>query len=203
LQHKNFVFLLVFGLLVLGILAVFVPWFFQNVILPKEGVFIPDVILDWLTPSIDWSLLILTIIYAGVILSMFSNFKKPMLLLLGVLTYGAVTWVRMGSMYFFTLQPPPGVIPLTDPFLSLFVYRKSEFVKDLFFSGHVSTMSVLTFIEMHRQRKWMLAGMTLVMSVFILWQHVHYTIDVLSAPIVTYGIYFSVRKIILRTLPTD
>jgi hypothetical protein len=106
----------------------------------------------------------------------------------GLLTYSAVTWLRMLTIYLVTLEAPQGIITLKDPFLSVVVYP-GEFVKDLFFSGHISTMTVLILIEPNKKLKWIKVIATVVVAALLLKQHVHYSVDIFFAPLFTYLVY--------------
>ena len=91
-------------------------------------------------------------------------------------------------MYMVTLEPPNDMILLADPISSI-AYPDRGFAKDLFFSGHICTMMVLVLMERKPVLKFLKIGGTVVMALLLAWQHVHYTIDLLAAPLVTYGAY--------------
>ena len=95
-------------------------------------------------------------------------------------------------MYVVTLEPPVGMILLADPISSI-AYPDRGFAKDLFFSGHVSTMMVLVLIEKNRLAKILKITGTVIMGFLLAWQHVHYTIDLLAAPVITYGIFLVIK----------
>jgi hypothetical protein len=163
------------------------PYFFREVIADKEGYPLTDFILAYLAPT-DWSWTIFMLIYSSVLLTLATNYKNPRVIAQGLATYSIVTWLRMLTIYLFTLDAPAGLIFLKDPFLSFIVYP-DYFVKDLFFSGHISSMVVFVLIEPNRMLRWIKIAATLVVSVLILVQHVHYTLDVVAAPFFTYGVY--------------
>ncbi len=54
--------------------------------------------------------------------------------------------------------------------------------KDLFFSGHISAMCLFVYFTDHKLWKTCLLVATPVLAMLILWQHVHYTIDIVAAP---------------------
>jgi hypothetical protein len=82
------------------------------------------------------------------------------------------------------------MILLDDPFAAFFLHSKNTFVtKDLFFSGHISTLSLLILISTNKYVKaWALAA-TIIVGSLILWQHVHYTLDVVLAPVAAFICY--------------
>ena len=53
---------------------------------------------------------------------------------------------------------------------------------------------VLTWPEKNRLAKALKILGTLIIGVLLAWQHVHYTLDLLVAPIVTYGVFLIIRK---------
>jgi membrane-associated phospholipid phosphatase len=87
----------------------------------------------------------------------------------------------MVTVYVFTLEAPKGIIPLEDPFLAKVVYGNNTFVKDLFFSGHTCTLFMLFLIERKPWAKWVLGTATALIALLLVWQRVHYTIDVIGA----------------------
>jgi len=92
-------------------------------------------------------------------------------------------------MYLVPLEPPTDIIPLRDPFVEGAFYDNKVLVKDLFFSGHTSNMVVLTLMMDIKWIKVLLALASTLVACLLLVQHVHYTIDVLAAPIFAYMAY--------------
>ncbi|HZV71074.1 MAG TPA: phosphatase PAP2-related protein [Saprospiraceae bacterium] len=174
------------------IIVFYLPSFYGEVIQPKKGIYLNDVVLNAFTPY-NWSVLIFTLIYVSVIQTIFSVARNPGLILLGLTTYFMVSLIRMVTMYLYTLEPPLDMIFLVDP-LSTKFYPSGTFAKDMFFSGHISTMMVLVLIEKKKWARTVKIGFTLAISVMLAWQHVHYTIDLLVAPIVTYIIFYLLKK---------
>ena len=127
-------------------------------------------------------------IYSCVLLTIATNFRNPHTVLLGLATYSIVTWFRMITMYTFTLEPPEGMIFLQDPFLTMIVYP-TDFAKDLFFSGHISAMTVIILVEPNRILKLIKVAATILVGMLLLAQHVHYALDVLLAPLFSYLVY--------------
>jgi hypothetical protein len=186
-QNRYFVYGLVLSCLSLLVLTFFMPYFFREVIADKKGIQLDDFILDHLTPT-DWSWTIFTLIYSCSLLTIVTNYKNPQVIARGLAAFSLVTWLRMLAIYVFTLEAPDGMIFLKDPFLSFIVYPQ-YFVKDLFFSGHVSSMVVFILMEPNKLLRWIKSMATFIVGFLILAQHVHYTLDVVAAPFFTYGIY--------------
>src|SRR5260221_383514 len=179
-----------FILSLLGIVAfaASLPYFFNEILLPKPGVQLSDPILLFFQPK-DWSIEIFVILYSITVLSLAFNIKKPYTLLLMFQMYVVVNFMRMTSLYLFTLEAPEGTIPLSDPFLTVFAYGKEVYVKDLFFSGHVSTLCILFLVELRRILKWVIFISIILVSLFLAWQRVHYALDMLAAPLITWLVF--------------
>jgi hypothetical protein len=175
-------------------LAVIMPPFFERVIHNKPGVFLDDWILDRLAPR-DLSWYIFGLIYSCIFVFILSNYKNPSKILFICSLYSSVTWFRMATIYIFTVEAPIGIIPLNDPFLAFFVYNKPEFVKDLFFSGHVSTLITLALVESKKKIKYLFFFIAAITGLLLLMQHVHYTLDILFAPFFTYLLYVTLKSV--------
>ena len=99
---------------------------------------------------------------------------------------------------------PEGLIPLIDPFLAKVAYGgNAVFVKDLFFSGHTSTLAIVYFIEKGKSLKTVLLLLTLVIGLLLIWQHIHYTIDVIGAWVISWLAYKVIRHINSRSFLVD
>ncbi len=179
-------------ILSLATLAIVMPIFFELVIHDKPGIHLNDWVLDRITPKqVSWY--IFSLIYSSIFVFGLLNYLKPYKVLFVCQLYSAVTWLRLITIYFFTFEAPQGIIPLTDPFLTLFIYNQPNFVKDLFFSGHVSTLITLALSESNRKFKYAFFILAAITGYLLLLQHVHYTLDVIFAPIFTYSVYFVLK----------
>jgi hypothetical protein len=177
-----------------GVLIIsFLPYFFTEILLSKPGVALNDYLLNQLEPR-DWSWVIFGLIYLSVLVTLLFNYSNPYTILLGIECYIGINLVRIATLYFITLEPPQGIIPLIDPLITKIAYGNTVFLKDLFFSGHVSTLFLLFLIEENQPRKLFLLTTTIIVGLLILWQHVHYSIDVLSAPLFAWAIYSIIKK---------
>ena len=92
-------------------------------------------------------------------------------------------------IFIFPLEPPRGIILLKDPFFFYVVKPSDMITKDLFFSGHTTTMVLFTLMVENKWLKRVFFVCMLIVPVLILIQHVHYTIDVVLAPFFTYYAY--------------
>ena len=188
-------FLAYLGIWALGIVLFVLPlpYYFNEVIQPKPGVQVMDPIHDLLVP-VNWSIEILILIFGAPILFLLSNYKSPQTILLTLQCYVVISLLRMISVYLFTLEAPDGIIPLVDPFLTKVVYGNIVYVKDLFFSGHTSIMFLVFLIERKKPLKVILGISTFFVALFLIWQRVHYSIDILGAIFVTWFIHAGLSR---------
>jgi hypothetical protein len=180
-------------------MVLFMPYYYRELLGPKQGYLLDDPVLNFFTPE-DWSNSVNFILGVALVQTLLMYWREPAVLLAGVTTYCVVNILRALTMYTVTLEPPTDMILLIDPISALFVYPDKAFAKDLFFSGHVSTVMAMVFIERNRLWFWIKALGTVVMSVFLAWQHVHYTVDLIAAPFVTYFTYLGVSRVIRAVL---
>ena len=165
--------------------------FFQF-IQTKTGTTLSDPILNAL-PSYDLSIPIFILIYGMIIASIVVHYSNPHFMLMALASYCTANYLRMITIYLFTLEAPAGLIPLSDPFVSLIAYENT-FVKDLFFSGHIATLFVVVFPEPKPVFKYIKLAATLIVAGMLLIQHIHYTIDILAAPLFAYAAYQLIKK---------
>ncbi|MBI5471883.1 MAG: phosphatase PAP2 family protein [Ignavibacteriae bacterium] len=159
----------------------------------RPGVTLADPILRMITP-VDLTWLTFGLIYVAVLVAIATLFNKPRDLLLAIQSYTIMVWARGAMMYLVPLNPPEGLIVLQDPLVQFFGDGNAP-TKDLFFSGHTSTMFILLLVTRQRKLKAMFLLFTLVVALAVVWQHVHYVIDVAGAPFVAYGCYRLAMKI--------
>ncbi len=139
-------------------------------------------------PPIDLTWVIFGLIYIGLFAGIILLLKHPENLLLAIQTYSVMVIFRIIAMYSLPLSPPADMIPLVDPFVQLF--GSGEVLKkDLFFSGHTATMTLLFLTAPSpKAKKIFFIGIILVGAAVLL-QHVHYSVDVIVAPFVAYSSY--------------
>ncbi len=184
-QKKGFmVQFIVFTISILAVVS-FLPYFFHTIIGPKPGLRINDLVLNAFAPR-DNSWIIFGLIYLSLVITLQGIYRKPEMVLLGLKCYLLLTLLRMVSMYVLTLEAPEGIIPLHDPLVDVIAYGGNVFNKDLFFSGHVATLALFVWLEERPMFKSILLMNTILVAGLILLQRVHYTMDVLAAPFITY-----------------
>ena len=178
--------------------ALFVYRNFLDFAEARPGIVIPDPILKLYNP-IDLTWLIFGIIYLCLIIGVFALAKKPEKLLLAFQTYTAVVVVRIIAMYLMPFEAPEKLIVLKDPFVEMFGSGES-LTKDLFFSGHTTTLFMLFLVVESKKLKYVFLISTIVVGVTIVLQHVHYVIDVFAAPFFTYTCYALVSSLNLNKI---
>src|SRR5580658_197226 len=126
-------------ILVVSILSSF-PIFFQH-IERRHGIQLDDPVLRMLTPY-NVSLPLFIVIWAISGYSIFRAAQTPQMFLNFLWSFILLSLFRTLTITLFPLDPPSGLIPLVDP-LSNFFYGDKFVTKDLFFSGHTSTVFLL------------------------------------------------------------
>jgi hypothetical protein len=179
------------------------PYFFNNVLLHKPGPRLNDYAFQFLAPR-DWSPVIFALVFGAPALFLFANFSSPEKILVIFQCYVVVNFLRILSLYVFTLETPEGIIPLVDPFLEKVAYGgNATFTKDLFFSGHTSTLFIVSLAEKRRGLRIVLILSTILIGLLLVWQRVHYTIDVVGALLVTFAVYRGITALNRLTFRQD
>lgn len=162
------------------------PFFFQA-IEKREGYPLNDWLLNIL-PAHDVSIPIFLIVWSMSLLTLYRCIQTPELMIRFLWCYVLVSLSRFITISLVPLDPPAGLIGLADP-LSNFFYGAKFVTKDLFFSGHTSTIFLMALCLPNKTDKVLGICATIGVGFLVLVQHVHYTMDVLAAPVVTWGIY--------------
>ncbi len=158
---------------------------FANAIELRPGVVLRDPVLALLRPR-DMTLVIFAAIYTALALAVPTMARRPRTLIDAFRAYAIVVLLRMIVMAATPLDPPPGTILLEDPLVKIFVTPK-VLTRDLFFSGHTAMACVLVFSARTRLLRILLAIAAAIVGVSVLVQAVHYTVDVLAAPVFAYA----------------
>ena len=190
---RTFRYKLVVSFFILVCILAFLPFFFQF-IEHRNGHRINDQVLNWLKPS-DVSIPVFLLIWSNALLILLSFIKNAQILLDFIVAYIILTLFRFLSIYFVALDPPIGLIPLKDPLAHSF-YGATFITKDLFFSGHTSTLFLIFLcLDKRKFKIFSLIG-TCIVGFLLLLQHVHYTIDIIFAFPFAYISYIIAKKII-------
>ncbi|HUM03216.1 MAG TPA: phosphatase PAP2-related protein [Thermoanaerobaculia bacterium] len=161
----------------------------------RPGAVLADPLLALLPPQ-DLTWLTFGLIYAGLFFGVARLLTAPLGLVVALEAYVVMVLLRIVALWITPLEAPPGMIPLHDPLVRLFGPGKL-LTKDLFFSGHTSTLFLLALVVPGRRSKALFLFCTAAVGACVLWQHVHYTIDVLAAPLFAWAstrLVFNVRR---------
>ncbi len=177
---------MIIGTVIIAAIIYIIPFFF-GYIQKRKGAVLNDWLLAHIPPH-DVSVLIFSLILGMALLILIRAVSNPSIYITFCWTFIFVYIVRFATLSLVALDPPPGMVPLVDPLNSAF-YRHAAITKDLFFSGHTSTM-VLIFLSLEKRTDKIIALIAaFAVACLLLVQHIHYTIDVLAAPVVVYACY--------------
>ena len=195
-QHRTFRIKLIASFSLFIGLLLFLPSFFAF-IEKREGV----VLNDWLLQSIpaqDFSVLIFIIIWSVFLIVIVRSIQNPGLFLVVIISQVILLVLRISTIYLFELNPPEGLIILRDPLTSLTYGGRGIFItKDLFFSGHTSNL-FMVYLCLHKKRdKIFVLLSTITVGILVLVQHVHYSMDVIGALLITFFVVKWVKKFAL------
>lgn len=163
----------------------------------RPGYRLNDWVLNYFQAR-EMSVFIFFLLYSVIFLSIINLSTRPLLFLKCLQAYTLLFGARVICMFLVTLEPDHRLIPLVDPFVGKLFYQGSVITKDLFFSGHVSTMCLLCLTMPWRPLKYYFISATVLVAIFILLQHVHYAVDVMAAPIFAFLCYRMVYKPIVK-----
>jgi hypothetical protein len=169
---------------------------FLNWVETRPGVVFPDPILS-LFPPVDLTWLTFALIYVGLISGIGFLTRHPRAMLVAFQSYVLMVAIRISAMYVLPLAPPPTAIPLLDPTVQ-YLGTGKLLTKDLFFSGHTSTLFLLFLTAQGKGLRMVFLFCTVAVGIAVLLQHVHWTVDVLVAPFVAYTCFRIVSMLARR-----
>jgi hypothetical protein len=174
------------GVLIFAGILTALPFFFIA-IETRNGFVFTDIVLQLIPPQ-NVSAVVFFLIWSSCFLLVIRMYRDPMMLLLMLWAYNGVTLVRMACISLLSLNPPAGLIPLADPITNQF-YGKQYITHDLFFSGHTTTVFLIFLCLKRKADRLYTLFASIILGILLLIQHVHYTIDVVAAPVFTYAMY--------------
>lgn len=160
----------------------------------RSGAALDDPLLVHLAP-VDLTWVTFGLIYVSTFCALWYLARHPRALLVGITAYAVMSIIRMTMMYVTPLAPPDGLIPLVDPVIEFFG-TGATVNRDLFFSGHTSTLFLLFLTANIRTLRVFFLACTVAVAACVLIQHVHYTVDVLVAPFAAFGAHRIARSIV-------
>lgn len=148
----------------------------------RSGKAFSDPILGRFQP-VNLSLWIGILTNGAIFVAIFSLFKRPSTTIYLLSAVVLMCIIRGMSLYFVVLEPPTNIIPLKDPLLELTFYGGQVLLKDLFFSGHTANIILVGLLSENLWTKRIIIIIGFIVGAMLVLQHVHYSIDVMAAPI--------------------
>lgn len=177
--NKRTIFLFTLGILAITLVSfVYFLTFNEN----RTGYTFNDPILNLFEP-VAISEITFFITYFFAIYGMIISFREPALFVSLLQAYTIMTLFRMTCLYIIPLEAPDTIIPLKDTFLQSTFYSGRENLKDLFFSGHAATIFLFAFAFRKKGTKILFLFGACLVGILVVLQHVHYSIDVVAAPV--------------------
>lgn len=186
---------MIIGTVIIFTIIFSLQFFFAH-IEKREGAVLNDWLLERIHPH-NVSVLIFALIWGMGLLILIRAINNPAIYITYCWTLIFVYLVRFVTLSLVALDPPPGMIPLVDP-LSSFFYGNAVITKDLFFSGHTATMVQIYLCLNKRTDKMVALIAAVAVACLLLVQHIHYTVDVLAAPMVVYPCYLLTRYLFFK-----
>lgn len=184
---------LISGLIIISFILIALPFFYQA-IEQRNGIKFNDYLLQWL-PAYDLSLFIFVIIWSMALLT-FHRFKQdPQIFLTFLWGFILINLSRFVSIGLVPLNAPDSLVAIHDP-ISNYFYGPKFITKDLFFSGHTAAMFLMFLCLKKSSDKILTFIATIIIGIAVLVQHVHYTMDVFMAPLITYFLWIAAKKIV-------
>ncbi len=160
--------------------------------------YVGDLVLDNI-PVLDISFIIIEVALVSIVLVTLFVLSKPRYLLF---TLKAVALFIIIRAIFISLTHvgihPESIAPGLGFFDSIYTYFNLQ--TGLFFSGHTGMPFLVAVIFWDNKKvRYVLLSLSFIFAVAVLLAHVHYSIDVLAAPFMAYGIF----KIAQYLFPRD
>ena len=196
-QNRLFRIKVISGICLFGALLFILPSFFA-IIEKREGIVLNDWLLNNI-PSQDFSVPIFIIIWSASLLVIIRCVQQPVFFLTVLLSLVLLIIIRMATIYLVVLNPPEGLIKLRDPLTSLTYGGRGIFItKDLFFSGHTSNLFMFYLcLEKKRDKLFLFLG-TITVAILVLAQHVHYSMDVIAAFVITFFLVKVIKNFVVK-----
>lgn len=189
-------FRIVSGTAIIAVIISLLPHFFAG-IEKRQGIVLNDRLLAMVPPH-NVSILIFIIIWGTGALTVIRAVYKPEIYIHYVWTLIFVCIARMICITIVALNPPIGLIPLADPLTGVF-YGEASITKDLFFSGHIASVTIV-FLCLEKRNDKIIAFIAIfVTAILLVVQHIHYTIDIVASPVITYLCYRFAKHCFFRS----
>lgn len=160
---------------------------FLNQVEARAGVSFVDPLHTVIGP-VDMTVSIFVVLYGALIVAIASMMRTPTIFFKAIRGYTMLIGIRIVCMWLLPLDPPTTMIALSDPLVQLFTTGTSTpLTRDLFFSGHTSILCLVGFVLPHRTLKIVFFILAAFVGVAVILQHVHYSIDVVVAPLAAWA----------------
>jgi hypothetical protein len=160
-----------------------------------------DILLDIL-PIVDLRFFyIYGVIFGILVLVIYQMIWRPDLIPFSIKFFISVFVARSIFISLTHLGPPEGF------FITSFAHDYAYWpwshmmhANDLFFSGHVAYPVMGALLTMHKKPLfYFFTALSVLMGITVLLMRIHYSIDVLAAPFIVYGLYHLVKKAFGKT----
>lgn len=153
-----------------------------------QGLRLHDILLEHIQAA-DVSVWIFVILYTAIFYNYLFLLAYPRILISFFIFYSVCLLLRFIMLSYINLEPPLGYTEFQDPILNFSTYGGHKITKDLFFSGHMITIFASYFAMPNLKLKRIFLVASIVLSILLIIQHIHYTIDILGAYIAVFLIY--------------
>ncbi len=191
-KNKHFVAKFIASFVFLFALMYFFAWFL-NYVEQRQGHVFYDPVLNFLRPR-DVSDIIFFTTYGASLLALIYAFGSPFRTIHLCQMYTLLTIFRIITLFIIPMDPPSTIIPLRDAILQNTFYNDAGNVKDLFFSGHTATLFLFFFFAKNIVIKWIFFVCAVCVAAAVVLQHIHYSYDVIVAPLFAFFAYRLVSK---------
>ena len=186
--NKRFRNIFILEIIICLILSFTTTVFFDYIESLKGGIFLNDWVLRNL-PVVDVSIPIVTLEATVIFLSVLASAVNPNMAITLLMALGFQLIFRILSINFTRFLAPQGILELKDPIGSM-LYHSKFITRDLFYSGHTAALFIFYLFAQKKSRKYFMLCATLIVAFLLLLQHVHYTVDVLCAPLFAFGCFW-------------
>jgi PAP2 superfamily C-terminal len=193
LRNKSFRKNLIWGMAALSISVIFTFYFFDYIENLSGGVVMNDWVLRMIPPE-NVSNPIVFFEASVIILFAVRCITNPAMVITFLMAYILVLITRDITIGITQLRPPLGLIVLKDPLAGV-IYRSKLINRDLFYSGHVSLLFMLYLCSTRKADRYYILFAVISVSILLLIQHIHYTVDIACAPFFAFGCYWLSKKI--------
>lgn len=154
----------------------------------RSGMTYDDPILSLVDP-VNLSRITMPMTLIPIIIGMILIFMNPKHTVYFFFSAFFICLLRSLTMLLVPLEPPVGIIPLTDPIIEKLFYGDQVLEKDLFFSGHTANIVLIGLLLGDKRRSKILFFIACIVGIMLMWQRVHYSFDVFAAPFFAYLAY--------------